>query len=278
MQLLNTQIKNFYDRSTPVWLDVWGEHMHHGHYGPDGKQQKERVAAQLDMIEAMLDWGKVSDANQVLDAGCGVGGSARYLAKKFDANALGFTLSPVQAENANRYNQQAGLSDQVNIEVRDMMTLTEVNQKFDLIWSMESAEHIAEKARLFDLFYQHLQPDGTLLMATWCHRHPDPALTQTEKNLLDKVCQLYHLPPMVSINNLATMATNAGFKNIRTANWSDAVSPFWKTVIRSAFTWRGMTGLLKSGSTTIKGAWAMQYMQRGYQMGLIKFGVLRGER
>jgi len=275
---LNNRIKQFYDRSTPVWLDVWGEHMHHGHYGPDGKQKKERVAAQLDMIEAMLDWGEARTADRVLDAGCGVGGSARYLAKKFDATAKGFTLSPVQADNAKRYNELAGLSDQVEIEVRDMMTLNEADKKFDLIWSMESAEHIAEKARLFQLFHQQLAPDGMLLMATWCHRQPDPSLTKEEENLLAKVCHLYHLPPMVPIDSLAQMAADAGFKNIRTADWSDAVAPFWKTVIRSAFTWQGMTGLLKSGTETIKGAWAMQYMQRGYQMGLIKFGVLRGEQ
>lgn len=275
---LNNRIKQFYDRSTPVWLDVWGEHMHHGYYGGDGKQKKERVVAQLDMIEAMLEWGDVPSADRVLDAGCGVGGSARYLAKKFDATAKGFTLSPVQAENAKRYTAAAGLSGQVEITVRDMMTLDELTESFDLIWSMESAEHIAEKARLFQLFYNQLAPGGTLLMATWCHRAPDPELTAEEEKLLAKVCKLYHLPPMVPVDTLADMAAEAGFKNIRTADWSDAVAPFWKTVIRSAFTWQGMTGLLKSGTETIKGAWAMQYMQRGYQMGLIKFGVLRGER
>ena len=29
---LNERIANFYDQSTKIWLDTWGEHMHHGYY------------------------------------------------------------------------------------------------------------------------------------------------------------------------------------------------------------------------------------------------------
>ncbi|MEO6038751.1 MAG: class I SAM-dependent methyltransferase, partial [Saprospiraceae bacterium] len=89
---LNQRIGHFYDRSTPIWLDTWGEHMHHGYYGPDGQAKKDHRQAQVDLVEEMLRWGGVGQVNRLLDAGCGVGGSARYLAQRFDATALGLTL------------------------------------------------------------------------------------------------------------------------------------------------------------------------------------------
>ena len=33
---LKSGIAKFYDESSQIWLDVWGEHMHHGYY-PDSK-------------------------------------------------------------------------------------------------------------------------------------------------------------------------------------------------------------------------------------------------
>lgn len=275
---LNTRIQHFYDQSTPLWLDVWGEHMHHGYYGADGTQKKERVEAQIDMIETILAWAGVAQASSILDAGCGVGGSARYLAKKYQAKALGLTLSPIQAHHAQQYNERAGLSGDVRIEARDMMTLSKTDGPFDLVWSMESAEHIAEKQAMLNLFYERMETGGKLVLATWCHRESPPKLTAKEQKILDQICKQYHLPPLTPISTLEEMARNSGFKNIQTDDWSKAISPFWKTVIRSALTWQGISGLVKSGMSTIKGAWAMQYMQRGFQMNLLKFGVLSCEK
>ena len=42
--------------------------------------------------------------------------------------------------------------------------------------------------------------------------------------------------------------------DIKTADWSEEVAPFWGEVIKSAFTSEGISGLLKAGWTTIKGA------------------------
>ncbi|KAJ0878251.1 putative tocopherol C-methyltransferase [Helianthus annuus] len=36
----------------------------------------------------------------IIDVGCGIGGSARYLTRKYRAECCGITLSPVQAERA----------------------------------------------------------------------------------------------------------------------------------------------------------------------------------
>lgn len=273
---LNQRIGHFYDRSTPIWLDTWGEHMHHGHYGADGRARKDHRQAQVDLVEEMLRWGQVSQVTRLLDAGCGVGGSARYLAQRFGASALGLTLSPVQVEQAQQYTQRAGLQDRVQFQVRDMMTLTSADGPFDLVWSMESAEHIRDKQQLFHLFKAVLAPAGKFLMATWCHRPVPPGLSEKEQRLLEKIYALYHLPPMVDRAQLVEYATQAGFTEVQSADWSQSVAPFWKAVIQTALRWSSVGGLLRAGWPTIKGAWAMRYMAQGYRRGVLEFVVLQG--
>ncbi|MBI1228306.1 MAG: methyltransferase domain-containing protein [Bacteroidetes bacterium] len=275
---LNEKIRHFYDTSTNLWLDTWGEHMHHGYYGANGLEKKDHQQAQTDLVNELLSWGNVLQANQVLDAGCGVGGSARHLAKRLGANVKGLTLSPVQAAEAKILNKKAGLSDEVEVIVKDMLTLTPADGAFDLVWSMESGEHIPDKVRMLQAFYDVLKPGGKLLMATWCIRDEPPALNIEEKKLLKKIGELYHIPPMISIEKYQGLAQEAGFSEVKTGDWTKAVSPFWKAVLLSAMRFSSIIGLLKAGWPAIRGAWALQYMMKGYQSGVLKFGVLQAKK
>jgi tocopherol O-methyltransferase len=276
--MLNEQIGYFYDTSTKLWLNTWGEHMHHGYYGVDGKQRKSNQQAQIDLIQELLRWGQVQQPKYILDAGCGVGGSARYLAILYGAEILGLTLSAVQAHEAERLNKAVGLEHSIEIIVKDMLTLDATYGAFDLVWSMESAEHIPDKQRLLETFYSALRPGGKFLMATWCIRTEPPFLAADEQAILKKIEQYYHIPPMISIEKYHELATNTGFVAIKTADWTTAVSPFWMAVIRSAFSIKSLVGLLKSGMPAIKGAWAMQFMTKAYKMGILKFGVIQGTK
>ena len=60
---LNAGIAGFYDQSSGVWEDIWGEHMHHGYYPKDGPK-KSNQAAQIDMIEEILAWAGVQTVNK----------------------------------------------------------------------------------------------------------------------------------------------------------------------------------------------------------------------
>lgn len=281
MPNLNTRIKDFYDASTPLWLNTWGEQMHHGYYGPAGKRDVDHQQAQLDMIEAMLEWGQApTKIDRFLDAGCGVGGSSRYLALRHpEARGLGVTLSPVQAKNGQRYNREAGVGHRLEIRAQDVYTLDPAEEgAFDLVWSMESAEHMADKEGLMSLFFRMLRPGGQLVMATWCHRPEPPELTTEDQRVLGKICDLYHLPPLVSVPVLEEAAAKAGFINLGTDDWSAAVEPFWGAVISSGLDPRNWPGLIRAGKSTIKGAWAMKYMKEGFRSGAIRYGVLRATK
>ncbi len=277
MKSLNQQIAHFYDTSTDLWIGIWGDHMHQGFYGIDGNEKKDHLKAQIDLIDELIRWAGITSARNILDAGCGVGGSARYLSKKFNAQVEGYTLSKIQAERAKKLNMLAGLDQKINIFTSDMMEIKNSNQKFDLIWSLESAEHIPHKEKLLQLFYELLQPGGKLILATWCIKN-SPDLKTSESKLLNKIYHNYHLPPMISIQNYEVLAQQTGFENIEIADWSRSVVPFWDAVLRSAFSWKSLKGLIKAGLPAMKGALTVRFMKRGYRNGLIQFGVLHAEK
>jgi tocopherol O-methyltransferase len=274
---LQQQIQQFYDASSGLWEEVWGEHMHHGYYGAAGTERKERRQAQIDLIEELLSWANVQQAQNILDVGCGIGGSSLYLAQKFQAAATGVTLSPVQAARATERAAAVGLSNVTSFQVADAQAMPFDDNCFDFVWSLESGEHMPDKAKFLQECYRVLKPGGVFLMATWCHRPTDPPelkLTADEQQHLADIYRVYCLPYVISLPEYEAIAQSLLFQNIRTADWSAAVAPFWDVVIDSAFTPAALLGLLRSGWTTIQAALSLGLMRRGYQRGLIKFGLL----
>ncbi len=281
--MLNEEIKQFYDSSSQLWELVWGEHMHHGYYGRNGNYKIERRQAQIELIEELLSWGYSKIPNPspeaILDVGCGIGGSTLYLANKFEATATGITLSPVQASRGQERAVEANLEAKVQFLVADALEMPFADNSFDLVWSLESGEHMPHKEKFLQECYRVLKPGGTLILATWCHRPTNSVagdLTEDEKYHLAQIYQVYCLPYVISLPEYEALALKCGFKHLRSDDWSTAVAPFWDIVIDSAWEWEAIVGLLRSGSRTIQAALSLGLMRRGYQRGLIRFGLLCG--
>lgn len=278
---LYQQIEQFYDASSGLWEQIWGEHMHHGYYGRDGKYKINRRQAQIDLIEELLHWGKIDKAEKIVDVGCGIGGSTLYLAQKYQAKAQGITLSPQQAKRATERAKEADLAERVSFQVANALEMPFADNSFDLVWSLESGEHMPDKTQFLQECYRVLQPGGKLVMATWCHRPTNSLageLTADEQKHLQEIYRVYCLPYVISLPEYEAIALNCGLQNIRTDDWSMAVAPFWDVVIDSAFTPQAIVGLLDSGWQTIEAALSLSLMSRGYERGLIRFGLLVGEK
>lgn len=276
---LYQRIQQFYDASSGLWEQIWGEHMHHGYYGPGGKLRKDRRIAQIDLIEELLAWAGVEQADCIVDVGCGIGGSSLYLAAKYGAQVDGVTLSPVQAARATARSREAGFGDRARFQVADALHLPFADDTFDLVWSLESGEHMPDKAAFLQECYRVLKPGGVFILATWCHRPIDGVpLSADEERHLKEIYDVYHLPYVISLPEYEAIARSLPFQELRTADWSAEVAPFWDRVIESALNPLAMVGLLASGWETIRGAMALGLMSQGFERGLIRYGLLRATK
>ena len=277
---LERDIREFYDASSGLWESIWGEHMHHGYYGRNGNYKLERRQAQIELIEELLLWADCTPENppqNIIDVGCGIGGSTLHLAQKFNACATGITLSPVQASRAKERAAEAGWDDRVGFEVANALDMPFEDNSFDLVWSLESGEHMPDKTKFLQECYRVLKPEGKMIMVTWCHRETDSVagdLTADEVAHLKEIYRVYCLPYVISLSEYRAIATECGFKNLRSDDWSMAVAPFWDVVIDSAIAPQAIVGLFKSGWQTIQGALSLNLMSRGYARGLIRFGLI----
>jgi tocopherol O-methyltransferase len=276
---LYQEIKEFYDASSSLWESVWGEHMHHGYYGEDGNYKLDRRQAQIDLIEELLKWSGDYTNNRpqaILDVGCGIGGSSLYLAEKFGARVTGITLSPVQANRAKERARAAGLEDKADFQVANALEMPFADHSFDLVWSLESGEHMPDKVKFLQECYRVLKPGGKLIFATWCHR-PTTAttpLTVDEQRHLQDIYRVYCLPYVISLPEYTEIVTQCGFKDLHVDDWSTAVAPFWDVVIYSAISPQAVFGLLKAGWKTIEAALSLRLMSEGYRRDLIRFGLI----
>ncbi len=274
---LYEQIGNFYDNSSQLWEETWGEHMHHGYYGKNGNYKLNRRQAQINLIEELLAYAQLDNVDNFLDAGCGIGGSTLYLSNKFNANGIGISLSPFQVSRATERAMEANLTDKAHFLKANALEMPFEDNSFDLVWSLESGEHMPDKTKFLAECYRVLKPGGKLILATWCHRSTTSSageLTEDEKGHLKMIYDMYYLPYVISIPEYEQIVTNCGFKNIKADDWSIAVAPFWDTVIDSALNPQAIIGLFQAGWETIVGAMAVPLMRSGYERGLIRYGVV----
>src|SRR5690242_18413718 len=82
------KVRDHYDRISPYYHSLWGEHIHHG-YWIRGDESKE--VAQVQLIEPLARAAGIPPGARILDVGCGFGASSIYLARKYAAEATGIT-------------------------------------------------------------------------------------------------------------------------------------------------------------------------------------------
>jgi len=279
---LSDRIRNFYDESSSLWEQVWGEHMHHGYYGVDGtSREKDPRIAQRILIEKILLWSQLTSAQQILDVGCGIGGSTLYLASKYYAKATGITLSPRQAARATSRAETAGLDSHVGFVVANALAMPFADNSFDLVWSLESAEHIPDKQQFLAECIRVLRPNGRLIVATWCHRdqtNDHRPLNAMEIRQLYLISRLYHLPSIISPDIYRTLVREMPLKHFKDADWSIAVAPFWRDVMRSMLRPDVAARVGSTGFQTALGALAVPLMMKGFKDGLIRYYLFTAEK
>jgi SAM-dependent methyltransferase len=102
----------------------------------------------------------ISPSDHVLDIGCGLGGPARYFAKRFGCRVSGIDITPSFVEAGNRLTALLHMQAQVQLEVGDGHRLPYPDAAFDGAYSQHVTMNVADRPRFFAEAFRVLKPGG----------------------------------------------------------------------------------------------------------------------
>ena len=106
------------------------------------KEDQKLEEAQKNKYEKLINLLSPKSGSKLLEIGCGWGGFAEYLGKKYDVNLDCITISKKQYEFAKARIYKLGLNHKVNIK---MIDYRDVQEKYDAIASIEMIEAVGKE-------------------------------------------------------------------------------------------------------------------------------------
>ena len=101
--------------------------------------------------------------HNVLDVGCGLGGSARYIAEKYGCNVIGIDLTEQYIDVANKLTERVKMSDKVSFKQTSALEIPFESDNFDVIWTEHTQMNIADKRGFYGELSRVLKPNGKLV-------------------------------------------------------------------------------------------------------------------
>lgn len=100
---------------------------------------------------------------RVLDVGCGLGGSARYLAAEYHCRVTGVDLTQEYVDAANALAEIVGLKDSVEFRQSSALEMPFADGSFDVVWTEHVQMNIADKRAFYAETARVLAPRGRLV-------------------------------------------------------------------------------------------------------------------
>ena len=171
-------VERYYDENTPgIYLNGWNaDHIHFGLFEPgECPQPGESLAASSGlaraverMVEVIVAAAGIERHHHVVDAGCGVGGTAIYLAKSIGCAVTGVNINRMQLDIAAKKVAQAGLGDRISFEFADCdQRLPFDDNSVDVVVNIESACHYSDRKQFLREVSRVLKPAGKIVAMDW---------------------------------------------------------------------------------------------------------------
>jgi len=177
----------YIDNTQGLYLSGWSrDHVHFGLFEPGECPAPGEVLADsaglaralTRMIEVIVAPADIQKRHHVVDAGCGMGGTAIHLAKSRGCTVTGINLSNIQLEIAIQKAKAENVDDRVDFKYADCsVSLPFADESVDVVVNIESACHYSDRVRFLHEVSRILKPSGTLVVTDWMCRD---GLSQSE--------------------------------------------------------------------------------------------------
>ena len=211
-------IKRYYDRHSAsfVRFGQGGASIHRAVWGAGTRSRDDAFHYVDDQIAALVrPLISPSRETHVVDLGCGVGSSLRYLAERLPIRGTGITLSPAQAAMARQVVADAGLSGRVDCLEGDYCDLPATVMPADLAYAIESFVHGPDPERFFAQCHRLLKPGGLLVV---CDDVRDVTVSPDGARTIDEFMKGWHINTLLDNPALVRLARDAGFEHESTRN------------------------------------------------------------
>jgi ubiquinone/menaquinone biosynthesis C-methylase UbiE len=119
----------------------------------------------LEATEELADLLTIAPEDHILDIGCGIGGPARYFARRFGARITGIDLTAEFCVVARQLTKLLGLEDRLDFKQGDATAMPFADASFDGAYSMNVSMNIADKAGFYAEIHRVLRPGGWLVLS-----------------------------------------------------------------------------------------------------------------
>jgi sarcosine/dimethylglycine N-methyltransferase len=117
--------------------------------------------ATTELVESL----EINSADEVLDAGSGIGGTARFVAHRCGCQVTAVDLTEEYCDVNRWLNRLVGLDDRISVRQADVTELPFAEQTFDVVFSQHVQMNVADKSRLYTEARRVLRDGGRI--AIW---------------------------------------------------------------------------------------------------------------
>lgn len=220
----NQRIADYFDKNYHAmrlfWTNGQSLALHFGYWEEGTRTDAE---AQLNTNRQLAIRAGVKPGQKILDAGCGIGGSAIWLAENYAVEVFGITISGDQVRRATENAAKRGVSHLAKFAQQDFTKIDAPDASFDVLWALETASCALDKGELFAEWFRVLKPGGTLVMSDGMRRKRPYA--DEDEALLKRFLAGWAIPDLVTPDELVTAVNGAGFADVVFEDVSERAEP-----------------------------------------------------
>ncbi|MGH2687868.1 MAG: SAM-dependent methyltransferase [Actinomycetota bacterium] len=212
-----------------IWMNQTNRSIHFGYWDEDTKTHSDSL---INTNRVLADRAKFKPGELALDAGCGVGGTAMWLAENHAVRVMGVTVVHDQAVRAYRYSGERGLKG-LGYSVQDYMRTGFEPDTFDVAYSMEASNYATSKRDWLAEMFRVLKPGGRLVVQDGFRTSRE--LTPEEDALQRSWLDGWAVPHLAALDEFADWAREIGYEDVvaedRTVNFAPSCRRLYRATM-----------------------------------------------